>query len=362
MNIKRSVLFVIPYPLTLVASQRFRFEQYIELLTKNGFSLSIHPLVTARQYMILKGNFSRLRKILILIGALFKRVQLLIKARSAEFIFIHREAFLGGPPIIEWFITKVLKKKIIYDFDDAIWMTDNFNESRIEKILRWRTKVSKICAWSYKVSCGNDYLCNYAKRFNNQVILNPTTIDTEFLHKPAHGLPQKNSKKICVGWTGSHSTLKYLTLVEEAMLRLEVANPNLEWLVIADKRPSLSVKNLRFIPWSLKTEISGLMEIDIGIMPLPDDEWAKGKCGFKALQYMALGIPAVASPVGVNTTIIDHGKNGFLCTSTEAWEKTIQTLIEDKDLRKRIGENSIKKIETHYSVASNSGNFLSLFE
>ena len=119
MNKKGSVLFVIPYPLTLVASQRFRFEQYFELLKKNGFSVDIHPFFTVNQYQKFSGNSSWVTKVLILIGALLKRWLLLSKASVVDFIFIHREASPVGPPVIEWFITKVLGKKIIYDFGTA---------------------------------------------------------------------------------------------------------------------------------------------------------------------------------------------------------------------------------------------------
>ena len=121
-------------------------------------------------------------------------------------------------------------------------------------------------------------------------------------------------------------------------------------------------KSLRFVPWSKETEIQDLLQFDIGLMPLTDDVWAKGKCGFKALQYMALCIPVLASPVGVNTIIIDDHINGFLCDSTTEWEENIQTLIEDQELRKRMGEKGREKVVQHYSVESNSSNFLSLFE
>jgi glycosyltransferase involved in cell wall biosynthesis len=270
-------------------------------------------------------------------------------ASRFEFIFVHREIAPIGPPIFEWLIAKVFKKKIIYDFDDAIWLTDRSNESRVLSFIKWRQKVGAIIRWSYKVSCGNSYLSTFARQANSNVIVNPTTIDTVGLHNPALYPHADNKKKnIVIGWTGSHSTLKYLEESTPILSQIEKTFSNVEFAVIADREPSMRLERFRFIPWNSESEIQDLMMFDIGIMPLPDDQWSKGKCGFKALQYMSLGIPAVASPVGVNINIIDHGQNG--------------RLIEDKSLRKKMGNHGREKIIRNYSVSSNSGLFLKLFE
>lgn len=362
MNKKRSVLFVIPYPLKLVASQRFRFEQYFELLTKNGFLLSIHPFFTVNQYQKFSGNTSMVTKVLILIVALLNRIQLLTKSKSAEFIFIHREASPVGPPVFEWLIAKILKKKIVYDFDDAIWLTDKITESRLVKLIRWRSKVAKICKWSYKISCGNNYLASFARQFNNNVIVNPTTIDTENLHTPKFSEIQNTSKTLAIGWTGSSSTLKYLNNIESALKTVQQKFKHVSFIIIADREPALNIPSIKFIRWNKESEVKDLLKINIGIMPLPDDDWAKGKCGFKALQYLALGIPCVVSPVGVNTSIIEHNKNGFLASTEADWVEYLSCLITNDNLRERMGSAGREKILENYSVSSNAENFLSLFE
>jgi glycosyltransferase involved in cell wall biosynthesis len=135
----------------------------------------------------------------------------------------------------------------------------------------------------------------------------------------------------------------------------------IRFVVIANKRPTFNVKSLEFIEWNQETEIDDLLRFDIGLMPLPDDIWAKGKCGFKALQYMALGIPTVASPVGVNTTIIENEVDGFLCDNDADWLHTLVRLTKDPDLRIRIGKTGIDKINRNYSVEANTENFLKLF-
>jgi glycosyltransferase involved in cell wall biosynthesis len=282
------------------------------------------------------------------------------KASTVDFIFIHRETSPIGPPIIEWLIAKVLRKKIIYDFDDAIWLTDKITESRFENFIRWRSKVANICKWAYKISCGNDYLASFARKFNNNVVINPTTIDTENLH--TQGFSEINKNVLAIGWTGSTSTLKYLNQVESAIKIVQQKFNHVSFIVIADREPTLKVPSLKFIPWNKASEVQDLLNINIGIMPLPDDDWAKGKCGFKALQYLALGIPCIASPVGVNTRIIEHNKNGFLASTEADWVEYLSCLITNDHLRKQMGHAGRKKILDNYSVVSNGANFLSLFE
>lgn len=136
---------------------------------------------------------------------------------------------------------------------------------------------------------------------------------------------------------------------------------HVDLLVIADKPPEMNLPRVVFKPWSNETEIADLIHADIGIMPLPDDEWSKGKCGFKALQYMALEIPAVASNIGVNPQIIEDGKNGRLCHSDDAWLRALEELITNPALRKQLGLAGRQTVVDHYSVSSNSDNFLSLF-
>jgi len=355
------ITFIAPYSPGIAPSQRFRFEQYLVLLKEKGFHLNylgFIPHNKNKELYIHKNSLSTIYTICI---GLLRRVTHLCLIFRSDFVFIHRECAPIGPPIFEWIIAKVLRKKIIYDFDDAIWLTDKINESALEKFIRQRSKIKTICKWSYKVSCGNAFLTNYAKQFNPNSIINPTTIDTENLHNPTLYPRKKESKKISIGWTGSHSTLKYLSEIENVLFKLESTFPQVSFALIADKPLAMKLKRYDFIKWSKETETSDLSNIDIGIMPLPDDEWSKGKCGFKALQYMAMGIPCVASPVGVNTTIIDHGLNGFLASTTEEWLFYLTQLINNEHMRETFGAEGRKKVVNVYSVHSNSDNFLKLF-
>lgn len=359
----KKILFLIPYPLRESPSQRFRFEQYFSSLEENGLQFFIQSFLGKKNWKIFFKPGRSILKILTLLAGFSKRLVVLFRVPFYDVVFIHREATPLGPPVFEWMIAKVFGKKIIYDFDDAIWLTDRLNETWWTKALKYRKKVSLICEWSYKVSCGNQYLTDFARTYNQRAVRNPTTIETQQWHNP--GMYEKKRIRdtdIIIGWTGSHSTLKYLKDIESVLQRIESNFPLVKVLIIADQKPSLNLRSLVFVPWNEKTEIEDLMLVDIGIMPLPDDEWSRGKCGFKALQYMALEIPAIASPVGVNSTIIDAGKNGFLCSTPEEWENALTTLIRDSELRKKMGTEGRIKVESAYSVTSNSSNFLALFE
>jgi len=356
------ILFLLPYPLKEAPSQRFRLEQYLEILSNRGHHYEVQSFLNSQARILFPKPGGIGRKVGALLAGYGKRFLILFKLAPFHFIFIHREAAPLGPPLFEWFVANVLQKKIIYDFDDAIWMTDKQTENRLEKIIRWRGKVKSICRWSYKVSCGNHFLCQFASAFNSHVILNPTTIDTLHLHRREDYPNVKKSNAITLGWTGSYSTVKYLRLLEPVLKHLERKYPLLQFLVIADREPDFPLSSLIYRPWSTASEIQDLMVVDIGIMPLPDDEWSKGKCGFKALQYMALQIPTVASRVGVNAEIITDHVNGFLCSSEQEWIEKLELLINDRAVRERVGKQGRNTVEINYSVVSNTSNFLSLFE
>ncbi len=362
-QVTMKILFLVPYPLKESPSQRFRFEQYFDILSSSGFSFTVQSFLSSRNWQVFYTAHSIFTKLSAIFAGLGKRLLILYKVPTYDFVFIHREVTPLGPPLFEWLISHVFRKKIIYDFDDAIWFTDKIDESKVEKFARWRSKVALICKWSYRVSCGNRYLAEYAMMFNPNVIVNPTTIDTNQKHNQIkeHVNTLHSNSPVVIGWTGSHSTLKYINLIESALKHLETKYEQVQVLVIADTKPKLDLARLDYIRWNEQSEVEDLLKIDIGIMPLSDDAWTKGKCGFKALQYMSLGIPAVASPVGVNTEIIDHGVNGFLCLTVEDWLQCLEKLIADASLRKKIGIEGRKKIISNYSVVSNSSLFLGLF-
>ena len=356
------ILFLIPYPLKEAPSQRFRFEQYFNVLHEKGFEIATQSFWDKLAWPILYKPGYTFRKIIGFIKGLGRRLAILFRHSKFDYVFIHRECLPVGPPIVEWILAKLLRKKIIYDFDDAIWLPNTSEENKLAAFLKWHSKVASICKWSYRVSCGNSFLADYARQFNTKVVINPTTIDTNHFHNPKLFPAKKKSNAITIGWTGTQSTLPYLISLVPIIEKLEAKYPGqIRLLVIANKDPKLGLNFIDFLPWSKETEIEDLLRIDIGVMPLHDDPWAKGKCGFKALQYMALEIPALASPVGVNVEIIDNGVNGILCQSDHKWIKQIEALMTNESERKQIGSMGRKKVISNYSVSSNSSTFLGLF-
>jgi glycosyltransferase involved in cell wall biosynthesis len=354
------ILFLVPYPTGEAPSQRFRFEQYFDLLTKNGIHYTVSSFWTKSAWNILYKSGHYLDKIgWLLFGFLIRWIDI-IRCIRYDLIFIHRECTPVGPPLCEFIIARVLRKKIIYDFDDAIWLPNTSTENKVVRWIKFHSKVKSICRWSHKVSCGNDWLADYARNYNPNIVINPTTIDTEKYHNPELWSSSKN-EKIVIGWTGTHSTIFYLNSMAGILKEIEKKFP-VDIHIISNKNPNFDLPSAKFIPWNKENEIEQLIQFDIGVMPLDDDDWAKGKCGFKALQYMALGIPCIASSVGVNKSIIENDRNGILCVNNQDWVNALNVLIENSVKRNEMGIHARKKVIENYSVASNSTNFLSLIK
>ncbi|PSR52068.1 group 1 glycosyl transferase [Adhaeribacter arboris] len=351
------ILFVAPYPHGKAPSQRFRFEQYFGFIKEESGQYTFASFLDEKTWNILYKPGHSVQKVWGILKGFFKRFVLLFLVPKFDFIFIHREATPIGPPWFEWIVAKVLQKKIIYDFDDAIWLPNTSENNKIVAGIKWHHKVKAICGWAYKVSCGNSFLCEFAKQFNPNAFVNPTTIDTIHLHNQ---VKNQNTNPVVIGWTGTHSTMKYLDQIVPVLQELE-KEFSFEFRVISDREPDWSLRSLVYKPWQKETEIADLLHFHVGLMPLEDDIWAKGKCAFKALQYMALGIPALVSPVGMNTEVVEHGINGFICNNDDQWYANLEEIISKPKLREDLGVAARQKIEQYYAVTGNRLNFLGFF-
>ena len=354
MTSPKKILFLLPYPLGKAPSQRFRVEQFFPLISSEFIYFDVQSFFDDETGKILYSKGAYLSKGIGLLKGFINRAKLLLfQLKHYDYVFIHREASPVGPPIFEWYISRICKKKIIFDYDDAIWIVDS--KSAFIRWIKANWKIRHIIRWSYKISAGNEYLAMYATKYNNQVIILPTCVDTNLAYNQ---IKDHNSNPVVVGWTGSHSTVSYLNQISDVLER--IATEGIEILIICNQPPSFNFPNLRFHAWNKATEITDLLKINVGIMPLENDQWSEGKCGFKLIQYLALGIPAIASPVGVNKKIITPD-NGFLCTSKQEWEKALRILINDAELREKMGSSGREKIVSNYSVRANAGIFLDLF-
>lgn len=353
-----NIFILAPYPIGEAPSQRFRFEQYIVHLQKNGFQIYFHSFLNVKTWKTLYSEGKFLAKIWGITLSFCKRWALLVKLRKANYIFIHREAAQLGPPIFEWIIAKILRKKYIFDFDDAIWLP-NYSENN-ERFHRLKAywKIKYCIKWADKVSAGNEYLANFARQFNDNVEVIPTTIDSINYHKESISY---NASKLTIGWTGTHTTLHYLDEIIPIIQDLE-KRYIFDFIIISNEKPSFKLDSLKFIPWKKENEIQDLLNFSIGIMPLKEDQWSQGKCGFKALQYMALGIPSIIDPIGVNKTIVTNEVNGFLPTNPIEWKVYLEKLINNNELRKKIGKAGQKIVQEKFSVSAFSDSYVNLFK
>lgn len=354
---KKKIYILAPYPKGQAPSQRFRFEQYLSFLESEGFEVEFYSFLSEKAWKTLYKPGRFLAKFIQLKWSFLRRWGLMFKLKKADYVFVHREMAHIGPPIFEWISGKLLGVKYIYDFDDAIWLP-NYSEANARfQRLKAYWKVKYCMKWAYKVTAGNDYLADFARKYNDNVQVIPTTIDLE----NHHNLEADQTKKpVVIGWTGTHTTMRYLKEIVPVLRELEKDN-DFEFHVISNEKPDFDLTSLRFVPWQKETEIKDLARIQIGVMPLVEDQWSSGKCGFKALQYMALSIPTLLSPVGVNKVIVENGKNGIFCSTPQEWKSSLQKLLKDESLRRKMGQEGRKKVQDAYSVQSQKSNYLALF-
>jgi glycosyltransferase involved in cell wall biosynthesis len=363
---KKRILYIVAHRLGRSPGQRFRFEQYLDYLSQNGFEYEISNFLDEKDDKTFYSDGKYLQKLWIMLKSIKHRFNDVRRASEFDIVFIYRDAIMIGWTYFEKRF-HASKAKVIYDFDDAIWYNDTSKGNINLEWLKKPSKINTIIRLSDIIFAGNAYLADYAKQFNDNVKVIPTTIDTDYYIKsqipnPKFQINSKFEKQICIGWTGSQTTLKHLQLAIPFLKKLkDKYGDRIRFKIIADVPIKSELIDLEFCKWKKDTEIEDLSEIDIGIMPLPDNKWTKGKCGFKGLQYMALEIPAVVSPVGVNNEIIDEGINGFLPKTDDEWTSILSSLIESEELRERIGKNGRKTVIERYSVLSLKDKYLNYF-
>jgi len=353
------ILFIASHRPRRSPSQRFRFEQYLDILEKNGFTYDYSFLISEEDDHIFYEPGNLLRKFYFFVKSVIIRLKDLRRMNNYDIIFIQREAFMTGSSFFEERFSRS-RARLVFDFDDAIWHLDMSEGNKKFGWLKNPGKTANIIAVSDLVIAGNSYLKNYTKRHNSNVALIPTTIDTDkFIFKKG----EREADKICIGWSGSHTTIKHFENAIPFLKTLKVKyGDRICFKVIGDdgyRQDDLGIKGMA---WTEADEVEKLSGFDIGIMPLPDDEWAKGKCGLKGLSYMSLEIPTVMSPVGVNTEIIEDGINGFLASGEAEWVYKISMLVEDLELRNRIGKAGRKTVVEKYSVKSQEDVFIKVLQ
>lgn len=340
-----SILFVASHRPGRSPNQRFRFEQYLEHLRANGFQCEVSYLVEASDdsFLYKPGHF--LDKLRFVRRSIAKRRRDVARMKNFDIVFICREALMTRSTVFE----RAFRKggaRMVFDFDDSIWLSNVSDANRKWSWVKDASKTSKLIALADRVFAGNDYLADYARGFNPNTVVVPTTIDTDE-YQPRTARPDG---PLVIGWSGSITTIQHFQYAIPALKAIRARyGDNVIFRVVGDGSYTVPELGITGLPWRKDTELDDLRAMDIGIMPLPDDEWARGKCGLKGLQYMALGIPTLMSPVGVNSSIIQDGVNGFLAHDVEEWVNKLGRLVDDADLRRRMGAEARRSVVERWS-------------
>lgn len=353
----KKILAIVQHRKDRSPGQRFRFEHFIPILEKNGFEIIFSNIISEKDDAVFYSKRKYFAKFRILIKSFFHRLKDIKTAKNCDLIFIYREAFMLGTIYFEKKLAKT-NVPIIFDFDDSIWLNDTSDGNRNLAWLKRPEKTAEICKLSKLVIVGNKFLANYAKNHNSNVFILPTILNLDY-----HNISKHNCDKlaVCIGWTGTTTTLKHFYMLIPVLKKIkEKYGSKVYFKVIANTKTWDKDIDVKLVQWTIEKEIEELCEFDIGIMPLPDDKWSKGKCGFKGLQCMSLEIPVIMSPVGVNTEIIEDGKNGFLAKDEDKWFETLSNLIENSELRKTIGQKGRKTVEEKYSLSIWEKEFINL--
>jgi glycosyltransferase involved in cell wall biosynthesis len=347
------------------ASSRYRVIQYFDYLGK--YNYNHFSFMDDHTYKIFKKNklFYTIMRTLFL---LLKPLKLLFLLRKDDVLFIHRDVYPFGPIFIEK-ILKIKKVKIIMDLDDAIFLNDTAeisnSKNKLLYKLKYGSRYNSLIKLSEVVICGNEYLEDYCSRFNNNTVIIPTVIDK-------NRIPNKNirNKKdgIMFGWIGNPGNSAYFKKLFPIFDKIATEREiKITFRCIGGKvdyKTSNSLLRIEELKWEEVTEYDNLNEIDVGIMPLEDSEWSKGKCGLKLLQYMCLSKVSIADAVGVNKNIINHGYNGFLTNSIDDWYKSINACVDllQSDSLDQMGNRAYVTFDKGYSLQENLSKFKNVLD
>lgn len=350
------------------ASSRVRTFQFLPLWEAAGYQVTVSSFFNE---VYLKSLYSHVRPgVGNVLGCYLRRLGVLLSAWKYDVLIIEKELFPYLPAYAE-FLLKLFGKKYIVDYDDAVF--HNYDMSKNKLVRSWMgDKIDRVMGYASMVWVGNGYLKERAIQAGAKRVVEMATViegkkywnvewevESDELRVKSEELGMRNEEmgRVWVGWIGSPSTMKYLRgvipvlerLGEEVEFGLLIVNGELR---IRNEELGSKV-NIKHIVWSEVGEVEAIRQMDIGIMPLPDDPWERGKCAYKLIQYMACGLPVVASPVGMNQEVVRHGENGFLATTEEEWIHALKTLILDAELLKKMGEKGLEFVKERFTVEGN---------
>lgn len=353
---KTKILFLVPYPFDKAPSQRLKFEQYYKYFEENGFIVSKNSFISEAFWKIIYKKGFWIAKIFYTCSGYFRRLWVLFSLRRYDIVYIHLWVTPLGPPFFEWLVC-TLSRKVIYDIDDLVYIPKTGVNQFILKMKGKNKPFFLMKKADHVITC-TPYLDGIVRKYNSNTTDISSTINTE-RYKPKQDY-NIEGRKLVLGWSGSHTTVKYLYLLKPVFMALQQKGILFKLLVLGDKAFTMEGIETEALEWKESYELKVIYQFDIGLYPLPEEEWVYGKSGLKALQYMAAGIPAIATAIGTNFRIIENGVNGFLVKTDEEWVDCITRLAGDEFLRKQIGQRGAKIVEDRFSVHANKEVYLSV--
>jgi glycosyltransferase involved in cell wall biosynthesis len=346
------VLALASYPVQAAAT-RYRLTQFVEPLTDRGIEMTIRPFLDERLFKSLYTKSAVLLTTIGLVKATFRRLLDVVAASRADVVLVQREAMLFGPPIVEWLVSKMLRRPMVLDLDDATYIAySSPTYGSLGKVLKWFSKTDDLIRWARIVTCGNTAIGEYVTSKRAEARIVPTVVNTD-VFRPSER--SKDADKVVLGWVGTHSTFPYLESIFPVLQEL-ATNHRFSLKIVGSGRqvvtvPGVEIENLE---WKMDRELEDFQSLSVGLYPIAPtpgtDEWAAGKSGFKSIQYMAVGIPYVASPVGAVKEIGEDGKTHFCASTPEEWRTALLSLIEDAELRQRMGQAGRAHVVEHFGL------------
>jgi len=347
------VLALCAFPVEAAAT-RFRLSQYVGPLRRRGIELTIKPFIDGRRFKDLYSPGGLALKALSMLTPVTKRFRDSLTAGRYDAILIQREAMLFGPGFFEWLTKAVGGVPMLLDLDDATYV-DYVSPTygRLGSFFKFFGKTDNLIRRSNIVICGNRFIAEYAKSKGSRTTVIPTVVDTDEF-RPREHIPETDT--LTLGWIGTHSTFPFLETLFPVLERLSEKH-NFRLKIVGARRPDIKLRGVPVenLDWDLDREVDDFASLDIGLYPIvpkgaANDEWIKGKSGFKAIQYMAVGVPFVMSPVGVCSELGEPGRTHLNAASSEDWYNSLNTLLGDPELRTRMGVAARKHSLENYGV------------
>lgn len=335
------------FPLAAAAT-RFRIGQFLPYLSAHGIRVTLLPFLGEVTYRDLYNRSLAVKTALRLLGSLLRRFAQLPRILRADLVVIQREAMLFGPPWVEWLVARVARIPVVLDLDDATWIPITSPVyGRFATWLKSTSKTDRLIRWARIVVCGNETVAEHVRGCGTQAEVMQTIVDTnQFVPRAGdvHEVP-------IVGWIGTHGTWKFIETLLPVLEELAQSTP-FRLRIVGSGRTSIATRGLdvELLPWSLDREVRDFQSLDVGLYPMPDDEWTAGKSGLKLVQYFAAGVASVASPVGIVKEMGVAGTTHLHAASPDEWREAVGRLLRDEAERRSIAAAARRYAVEHYSV------------